>query len=123
MLNLIHFDLITTEQDFYDYSIRFEKDTELEDDLAKFNKIPNRESQQRGIIHRDLKLNNILIKSLSDHHVSVRVIDWAFSKRTYTNLNLSKIYCGTVQYQAPEIEEKQNYSCKVDIWAYGAAVY
>jgi serine/threonine protein kinase len=52
-----------------------------------------------------------------------KLIDWAFCKRTYTNLKINKISCGTLQFQAPEIELKMKYNCKVDIWAFGAVIY
>jgi serine/threonine protein kinase len=51
------------------------------------------------------------------------VIDWAFSKKTFTNQKINKVHCGTVQYQAPEIEEKLNYNSKVDVWAFGAILF
>ncbi len=51
------------------------------------------------------------------------MIDWAFSKRTYTEEKMNKIHCGTFQYQAPEIEAKIRYSSKVDIWAFGASMF
>lgn len=70
-----------------------------------------------------MKLNNVLVKEISNYHIKIKVIDWAFCKRTYTGLKINKIHCGTLQYQAPEIEEKVRYDSKVDIWAFGAIIF
>ena len=41
-------------------------------------------NSQVGIIHRDLKLNNILVSYFSESQIRIKIIDWAFSKRTLT---------------------------------------
>jgi serine/threonine protein kinase len=85
-----------------------------------------------NIIHRDVKLENILI----NHHGTVKICDFGFAihKR---NAPYYKIY-GTASYIAPEImkiylnkqikegdDEKiiEGYDEKIDIWSLGIIVY
>jgi protein kinase A len=76
----------------------------------------------KNIIHRDLKMNNIII----DKDLKVSLIDFGFSKkldedRTYT-------ICGTYHIMAPEIfenkfGEKIGYTLKSDIYSLGIFIY
>lgn len=51
------------------------------------------------IAHRDIKLENILIKS-SGSSIQVKLIDWGFGSFVKTKLMRM---CGTPEYAAPEI--------------------
>ena len=72
----------------------------------------------RGVIHRDLKLENVLIDSKND----VKVIDFGWSVHCPTE-DLRATYCGTVLYLSPEIVEGRGYDKSVDIWALGVLMY
>ncbi len=77
-----------------------------------------------GIIHRDIKPSNIMIKEFNDHFVSIKIIDWAFSKKTITETKFNSLRCGTDHYQAPEFDKKgEQYCCKVDVWAFAMTVF
>lgn len=75
----------------------------------------------RNIIHRDLKLENILINK--DKHVKIcdfgisTLID-SYTQTTYTH-NI-----GTALFMAPELMKKNsNYDNKVDVYAFGVIMY
>jgi tRNA A-37 threonylcarbamoyl transferase component Bud32 len=74
---------------------------------------------QRGICHRDIKMDNIII----DRQLRVKLIDFGFS--TYSGKEqLLRIYCGTPSYMSPEIVTKTPYNgLKADMWALGILLY
>ena len=53
---------------------------------------------KKGIIHRDLKLENILV----DMNGYLKIIDFGLAKML-ENKDLTKTYCGTPEYLAPEM--------------------
>lgn len=70
----------------------------------------------KSIVHRDLKIQNILLQSIN----SVKLIDFGFACEDQK----LKIFCGTPSYMAPEIVERQPYKGKpADIWALGVILY
>ena len=72
-----------------------------------------------GIVHRDIKLANILI----DRFNNVKIIDFGFSTYFINGKNI-KLFCGTPAYMAPEIILQKEYSGPpVDIWALGVLLY
>ena len=85
--------------------------------------------KENNIIHRDLKLENILIKYLDEENKKfiVKLSDYRCSKRLSS---LSKNYLntinGTLSYMAPEIlkeEEHKKYNYKCDLWSIGVIIY
>ena len=55
--------------------------------------------QSKNVVHRDLKLENILV----DENINLKVADLGFA--TYKKINRLKSYRGTMTYMAPEIKE------------------
>ena len=73
----------------------------------------------KGIIHRDIKLDNILI----DLHNNIKICDFGVGKN-YTNNEKFMEQCGTPAYIAPEILKNEGYEGPpVDIWSSGVVLY
>ena len=68
----------------------------------------------QGILHRDLKLENILLTNNYD----VRLCDfgWAIEEK---HPSRRRSMCGTVEYMAPEVFQRKPHTSKIDIWALG----
>ena len=68
------------------------------------------------IIYRDLKPENILLDS--DGHL--RLVDFGLSKFVGGSANdLTRSFCGTPSYLAPEVIMKVGYNKMVDWWGLG----
>jgi len=59
----------------------------------------------KNVVHRDIKLENVMI----DSENNVKIIDFGFSIAISKDKKLS-VYCGTPSYMAPEMILKQSYS-------------
>lgn len=74
-----------------------------------------------GIIHRDIKLENILFES-KEAQSDVKFVDFGLS--ALKNPNEKSIEClGTLNYAAPELLLKEPYNNSVDIWSLGIVTY
>ncbi|CAD8166170.1 unnamed protein product [Paramecium octaurelia] len=72
-----------------------------------------------NIVHRDIKLENILLKDNNE----IKLIDFGFSVLVNRDSKLG-VFCGTPSYMAPELVNKQDYFGKpVDVWALGVLLY
>lgn len=75
---------------------------------------------KRGIIYRDLKLDNIMI--FHDGHI--RLVDFGMCQgKMYREELLPSNFCGTPEYMAPEIIKGVKYNHSVDYWALGVVIY
>lgn len=61
-----------------------------------------------GMVHRDLKLENILIND-TDNSNEVKIIDFGFATNCKMGSKLSA-YCGTPCYMDPDLTKKRKYS-------------
>ncbi|CAI2364178.1 unnamed protein product [Moneuplotes crassus] len=74
---------------------------------------------QKNIVHRDIKLDNILL----DHHGNVKIGDFGVSKLVRPGEKMTE-QCGTPAYIAPEILLDRGYSgYGVDIWSAGVVLF
>jgi serine/threonine protein kinase len=72
---------------------------------------------KRGIIHRDLKLENILLTSKG--HILVSGLELSLPRHT----GIAHKVVGTPQYLAPEVIKGESYGRSIDYWAVGIMMY
>ncbi len=73
----------------------------------------------KNIVHRDIKLDNILI----DLNNKIKICDFGVSKKINVN-DIMYDQCGTPAYIAPEILKNKGYEgFSVDIWSCGVVLY
>lgn len=75
----------------------------------------------KNVIHRDLKLANILISDLSNLR-SVKIIDFGFGHQKHSSTNYDE-HVGTLVYMAPEVAFEHEYTKSVDVWATGIIMH
>lgn len=73
----------------------------------------------RGIAHRDLKLQNVVLNSV----FTPKLVDFGFASKATSNTKGD--HCGTPNYMAPEIvnQKKHINPLKSDTWALGIMLY
>ncbi|KAI8376275.1 kinase-like domain-containing protein [Radiomyces spectabilis] len=72
---------------------------------------------RRNIVHRDLKLGNIMV----DKDLKPKVGDFGLAAVVRENKRTS--VCGTPHFVAPEVKTRKGYDQAADIWSIGAIAY
>lgn len=82
-----------------------------------------------GMIHRDIKPQNILLGRDKQNRLVAKIADFGISKNADSNQASASILLGTIEYMAPEQFNPERYginkkiSYNVDIWAFGVTAY
>ncbi|KAJ5975490.1 hypothetical protein N7481_009197 [Penicillium waksmanii] len=74
---------------------------------------------RNSIVHRDLKIENILISKTGD----IKIIDFGLSN-LFSPKSLLKTFCGSLYFAAPELLQARQYTGpEVDVWSFGIVLY
>ncbi|KAF1994584.1 serine/threonine protein kinase-like protein Kin1 [Amniculicola lignicola CBS 123094] len=74
---------------------------------------------RNSIVHRDLKIENILISKTGD----IKIIDFGLSN-LFSPRNQLKTFCGSLYFAAPELLQAKQYTGpEVDVWSFGIVLY
>ncbi|SMQ46913.1 unnamed protein product [Zymoseptoria tritici ST99CH_3D1] len=74
---------------------------------------------RNSIVHRDLKIENILISKTGD----IKIIDFGLSN-LFSPRNTLKTFCGSLYFAAPELLQAKQYTGpEVDVWSFGIVLY
>nr|XP_008512417.1 PREDICTED: serine/threonine-protein kinase 33 isoform X2 [Equus przewalskii] len=83
----------------------------------------------KDIVHRDLKLENIMVKSSfidanDEMNLNIKVTDFGLAvKKQGRGEAMLQSTCGTPIYMAPEVINAHDYSQQCDIWSIGVIMY
>ncbi|KAJ8388790.1 hypothetical protein AAFF_G00130230 [Aldrovandia affinis] len=74
---------------------------------------------RNGVIHRDLKLDNVML--CGDGHI--KIVDFGICKDNMLGDKRANSFSGSEHYIAPEIYQKREYSFAVDWWSFGVLLF
>jgi serine/threonine protein kinase len=86
---------------------------------------------KKGISHRDIKPDNILVNETCWSSSKIKLVDFGVSKR-YLQITPGKVgtdihdmwtRTGNIYYCAPEIFRSRGYNASVDVWAVGVVLF
>lgn len=75
--------------------------------------------QKNNLVHRDFKLQNILL----DKDKNIKITDFGLATELSHRNERMKTFCGTPNYLPPEMIARRGYSAQVDIWSLGVLLY
>jgi len=72
----------------------------------------------KGIMHRDLKPDNILL-----HGDTIKLADFSLATEFHDDSTIFSEVCGSPAYMAPEIKRNRIYSNRSDLWSLGLIIH
>uniref|UniRef100_A0A8C6SJ21 Serine/threonine-protein kinase PLK n=1 Tax=Neogobius melanostomus TaxID=47308 RepID=A0A8C6SJ21_9GOBI len=73
----------------------------------------------RNILHRDLKLGNFFV----NENMDLRLGDFGLAAKLEAVEQRKKTICGTPNYLAPEVLNRQGHGTESDVWSLGCVMY
>ena len=81
---------------------------------------------ERGIVHRDIKEENIMFVSPDGKSLHIRLIDFGLSKSvsasSFEEIKRLHTFCGTLPYMSPEVIQA-SYDMQSDLWSVGVLAF
>lgn len=107
--------------DLYEYIKRRDNKVPLERARSIIVKLAEalRYLHQLGIVHRDLKLENVM---MAEHSDSPKLIDFGLARVLAPQEKCEEPF-GTLGYVAPEVLRRQPYSFSCDVWSLGCIAH
>lgn len=76
-------------------------------------------THSQGVVHRDLKLGNMLLAE----DLRLKIADFGLATRLSSEVSKKYAVCGTPNYIAPEVLKMQGHGFAADVWAMGCIMY
>lgn len=84
------------------------------------------EPHSSGAIHRDLKPDNLVLTSVSDGRIQVKVLDFGIARVLESDtpqLTGTGMICGTPSYMPPEQAQNEPLDARTDLYSLGVILY
>ncbi len=81
------------------------------------------EAHTQGVIHRDLKPDNIFLTRIADGTVQFKVLDFGVARTSASTLTAKGAVCGTPAYMAPEQARGKDVDGTTDLYSLGIMLF
>jgi serine/threonine-protein kinase len=86
------------------------------------------EAHARGIVHRDLKLQNMFLSRTDESTAHLKILDFGIAKMSPSpgqlSLTASSVAFGSPQYMSPEqLRSTKDVDARSDLWSLGVCLY